>query len=95
MSRPQHVTGRERFFADDDIIVSKTDLKGRILYANRLFLSLADLRECDCLEEPHSLVRHPDMPRTIFHLLWDPIQKGREIFAFVKNRAINGEHDWV
>ncbi len=95
MSRHPHVTGRERFFGDDDIIVSKTDLKGRILYANKLFMTLADLKETDCLDQPHSLVRHPDMPRTVFHLLWDTIQKGREIFAFVKNRAMNGDHYWV
>jgi hypothetical protein len=95
MSRQAHVTGRERYFGDDDIIVSKTDLKGRILYANRLFMTLADLDENDCLNEPHSLVRHPDMPRTVFHLLWDTIQHGREIFAFVKNRAANGDHYWV
>ncbi|MBL8630364.1 MAG: PAS domain-containing protein [Rhodospirillaceae bacterium] len=95
MSRNVHVTGKERYFGDDDIIVSKTDLKGRITYANRLFMSLADLSEENCLDEPHSLVRHPDMPRTIFHLLWDTVQAGREIFAYVKNRSVNGDHYWV
>lgn len=95
MSRDNHVTGKERYFSDDEIIVSKTDLKGRIVYANRLFMTLADLDESSCLDEPHSLVRHPDMPRTIFNLLWDTVQKGREIFAYVKNRSKNGDHYWV
>jgi len=95
MCRDAHVTGKERFFGHDDIIVSKTDLKGRILYANPLFMKLADLDESQCLDEPHSLVRHPDMPRTIFHALWETVQKGSEIFAYVKNRALNGDHYWV
>lgn len=95
MSRDIHITGKERYFGDDDIIVSKTDLKGRITYANRLFMSLADLDENDALDHPHSLVRHPDMPRCIFQLLWETIQDGREIFAYVKNRAMNGDHYWV
>jgi hypothetical protein len=95
MARDAHVTGKERYFGDDDIIVSKTDLRGRIVYANRLFMRLADLDEGDCLDEPHSLVRHPDMPRTVFHLLWETVQAGREIFAYVKNRSMNGDHYWV
>jgi PAS domain S-box-containing protein len=95
MSRDAHVTGKERYFGDDDIIVSKTDLKGRITYANGLFMELADLKEDSCLEQPHSLIRHPDMPRSIFQLLWNTIQDGREIFAYVKNRSMNGDHYWV
>ncbi len=95
MSRDVYTSGKERFFSNDEIIVSKTDLRGRITYANRLFLSLADLVERDCLDQPHNVIRHPDMPRTIFHFLWDSIQQGREIFAYVKNRSKNGDHYWV
>jgi PAS domain S-box-containing protein len=95
MSRDAHITGKERYFGDDDIIVSKTDLKGKITYANGLFMELADLKEGDCLDQPHSLIRHPDMPRSIFQLLWSTIQEGREIFAYVKNRSMNGDHYWV
>lgn len=95
MAREVLTTGKERFFGDDELIVSKTDLKGHIVYANRLFMSLADLDEANCLGKPHCLVRHPEMPRTIFYLLWDYVQKGREIFAYVKNRAANGDHYWV
>jgi hypothetical protein len=95
MSRETRITGKERYFGDDDIIVSKTDLKGRITYANGLFMSLADLQEGDCLDQPHSLIRHPEMPRSIFQLLWSSIQDGREIFAYVKNSSMNGDHYWV
>jgi PAS domain S-box-containing protein len=90
-----HVTGRERFFGDDQIIVSKTDLKGRITYANDVFLDIADYSEDEVIGQPHSLIRHPDMPRAVFRLLWDRLRNGHEIFAYVKNRAKNGDHYWV
>lgn len=89
------VTNKERFFDNDDIIVSKTDLKGRITYANQTFLDIADYKEKEVLGQPHSLIRHPDMPRSIFKLLWDTLQNEQEIFAYVKNRTKNGDHYWV
>lgn len=89
------VTGVERFFDDDEIIVSKTNLKGHLTYANEVFLRLADYTEEEVLTEPHSIVRHPDMPRCIFKLLWDTISAGNEIFAYVVNRSKNGDHYWV
>lgn len=95
MTRELPVTGIERFFGEDEIIVSKTDLKGRIAYANKVFLNIAGYTEQECLGLPHSMIRHPDMPRCIFKLLWDTIQGGREIFAYVINRCKNGDHYWV
>lgn len=95
MGQDRPVTGTERFFGDDDIIVSKTDLKGRLTYCNRLFLTIAGYTEQECFGEPHSLIRHPDMPRCIFALMWQTIQDGREIFAYVINRTKNGDHYWV
>lgn len=89
------VTGVELFFDSDEIIVSKTDLKGRITYANDVFLDIAGYREDEVLGQPHSLIRHPDMPRCVFKLLWDTIAAGHEIFAYVVNRAKNGDHYWV
>jgi PAS domain S-box-containing protein len=88
-------TGVERVMRDGDIIVSKTDLKGRITYANDIFCELADYSVADVMDEPHSLVRNPTMPRCVFKLLWDTIQKGEEIFAYVNNCAKNGDHYWV
>jgi PAS domain S-box-containing protein len=95
MSTPVTPSGRERFFPAAGMIVSKTDLKGRITYANRLFCEVALYREVDLIGQPHSIVRHPDMPRSVFKLLWDTIEQGREIFAYVKNMASNGDHYWV
>lgn len=88
-------TGVERFFGADEIIVSKTDLKGIITYANPVFLKVAGFREEEILGKPHNIIRHPDMPRCVFKLLWDTIASGREIFAYVKNMSINGDHYWV
>ncbi len=91
----EQLSGKERFFDDDDIIVSKTNLKGHITYANDVFLKIADFHENEVLGKPHSILRHPDMPRAIFKLLWDTIQDGRELFAYIKNRTKNGDYYWV
>lgn len=95
MAKDKHLTGVERFFDDNEIIVSKTDEKGRLTYVNDVFLRLADYTEKQCLGQPHSMIRNPEMPRCIFKLLWDTIQDGREIFAYVVNRSANGDHYWV
>ena len=89
------LTGVERFFAEDEIIVSKTDVHGVITYANEVFIRVAGYTEEELLGRPHSIIRHPDMPRCVFKLLWDTIQAGEEIFAFVVNRAKCGDHYWV
>lgn len=88
-------TGRERTFGRDEIIVSKTDLKGRITYCNDVFRRLSDFHEHELIGQPHSIVRHPDMPRCVFKLLWDTVSAKAEIFAYVKNMARNGDHYWV
>jgi len=90
-----HLTGIERHFPDDQVIVTKTDRGGRITYANRTFLAIAGLTEKQAIGAPHNIIRHPDMPRCVFKLLWDTIRDGREIFAYVLNRALNGDHYWV
>ncbi len=95
MTRNVRLTGVEKFFDDDQIIVSKTGLKGRLTYCNDIFLSIAGYSEDECLGQQHSMIRHPDMPRCIFKLLWDTIQNGQEIFAYVLNRCKNGDHYWV
>jgi PAS domain S-box-containing protein len=95
MSREVSITGVERFFDKDEIIVSKTDLTGRITYANRVFQRIAGYTEQELLGAPHSIVRHPDMPRCVFKLLWDTLEAGKECFAYVVNRAKNGDHYWV
>lgn len=85
----------ERFFGEDEIIVSKTDTRGRITYANDVFLRVAGYRQDEVIGQPHSMIRHPDMPRCVFDLLWKTLQAGEEIFAYVVNLAKNGDHYWV
>ncbi len=75
--------------------MSKTDLVGRITYANRVFIRVSGYTEEELQGAPHSVVRHPDMPRCVFKLLWDTLHDGREVFAYVKNMAKNGDHYWV
>ena len=88
-------TGKESPFGEEEIIVSKTDTKGRIVYANDVFLRVSRFKLKEVLGQPHSCIRHPDMPRCIFKLLWDTIQAKTELFAYVLNMATNGDHYWV
>ena len=88
-------TGREIRFGDEEVIVSKTDLKGHITYANLVFERTSGYSEADLLGQPHNLIRHPDMPACVFQLLWETIQRRQEIFAYVLNLAKDGGHYWV
>lgn len=85
----------ERKMKDNDFIVSKTDLKGRITYVNKIFMAMAEYKEKELLGKPHSIIRHPDMPKAVFKLLWQMIQNKEEIFAYVVNRTKNGNEYWV
>lgn len=95
MSKEFFLTGQEVKFHDDEIIVSKTNLKGHITYANKLFLDIAGYTEQEVIGKPHNIIRHPDMPRIIFKMLWDTVRAGNEVFAYVLNRCKNGDHYWV
>jgi len=88
-------TGVERSFEPSEIIVSKTDTKGIITYANQVFLTIAGYAENEVMGQPHNMIRHPEMPRCIFKYLWETVQSGREIFAYVVNLCKNGDHYWV
>jgi PAS domain S-box-containing protein len=88
-------TDREIIMDENDFIVSKTDLKGRITYANRIFMRMAGYTEQELLNVQHNIIRHPDMPRGVFRLLWNTIESGQECFAYVKNMAKNGDYYWV
>ncbi|OBS08540.1 PAS domain-containing protein [Acidihalobacter prosperus] len=88
-------TQREVILPADSFIVSKTDPRGRITYANRVFMSISGYLEPELLGEPQSIVRHPDMPRGVFKLLWDTIRTGDECFAYVKNLCKSGDYYWV
>lgn len=88
-------TGVERLMREEDFIVSKTDLKGRITYGNRIFIEFSGYSERELLGAPHNIIRHPDMPRGVFKYLWDTLASGRECFAYVKNLSRDGGHYWV
>ena len=80
---------------ENDFIVSKTDTKGRLTYVNKIFMDMAEYTEEELLGKPHNIVRHPDMPKAVFKLLWERIQNKQEIFAFVINKTKNGNAYWV
>ena len=79
----------------NDFIISKTDKKGRLTYVNKIFMEIAEYTEEELLGKPHSIVRHPDMPKLIFKLLWDRVQNKEEIFAFVINKTKRDNDYWV
>lgn len=87
--------GEELHFDENLFIVSKTDLKGRITYANDLFIEMSGYTEKELLGKPHNILRHPDMPKAIFQLLWDRVQAKNEVFAYVKNRTKHHYYYWV
>ena len=94
MKRPQP-NNQEKNFHDDEIIVSKTDTKGKITYGNEVFIKMSGYSEKELLNAPHSILRHPDMPKAIFKLLWDTIKSKNEINAYVKNLSKDGSFYWV
>lgn len=80
---------------DDDVIVSKTDLSGRITYVNRTFMRISNFAEREVLGKQHNVVRHPDMPRGVYRLMWDTLKAEREFFGIVKNLTSDGHFYWV
>ena len=88
-------TRSEKLLNKNDFIVSKTDPNGKILYGNKMFIDISGYEEKELLGAPHSILRHPDMPKVIFELLWKRIQKKEEVFAYVKNLCKDGSFYWV
>ena len=88
-------TNKERLMRENDFIVSKTDLSGRITYGNEIFIEFSGYDEEELLGSQHNIIRHPDMPRAVFKLLWDYLTDDKEIFSFVKNMSKDGGFYWV
>ncbi len=95
MKNKQTPTQHERVMREDDFIVSKTDLKGRITYCNRVFIEFSGYNSSELIGQQHNIVRHPDMPRGVFKFLWDTLEQNKECFAFVKNMCKDGSFYWV
>ena len=85
----------EKTFAKDVLLVTKTDLKGYITYANRAFMDIVGVGEDELVGAPHNIIRHPDMPKIIFKYLWSYLQDSKEIHAYVKNLCADGSYYWV
>lgn len=89
------VTSNEILLSDETLIVSKTDIKGRITYVNKDFLDISGYTEAELIGEPHNIVRHPEMPPEAFEDLWSTLKQERPWTGYVKNRAKNGDYYWV
>ena len=88
-------TGIERPYSQEELIVSKTDRRGIIRYANDVFIRVSGFSEDELVGRPHNVIRHPDMPHAVFKLMWQALEAGDEIFAYVNNLATDGGHYWV
>ena len=92
---PRHITDHEVKLGENDFIVSKTDPRGIITYANRIFVEMSGYTREQIIGANHNLIRHPDMPRIAFKLAWETIQAKKEFFGFVKNLRADGGYYWV
>lgn len=89
------VTGHEIILSPHDTIQSRTDIRGLITFANPTMIRISGFSKDALIGSPHSILRHPDMPRGAFYAMWQIIQGGDEFFGFVNNRAKNGDNYWV
>ena len=76
-------------------IVSETDEKGKITFCNDYFIEVCGYDKDELIGKPHNIIRHPDMPKVVFKLLWETISKGKNINAVVKNLAKDGRYYWI
>lgn len=88
-------TQEEHTFSDDTFLVSKTNPRGIITYANTTFIALSGYTENELLNQPHNMIRHPDMPKAAFQDLWTTVQAGTEWHGIVKNLRKDGGYYWV
>ncbi len=95
MRNNQPVTQNELKPPEDQTLISVTDLKGRITYANKAFVSMSGYMEDELMGQPHNIIRHPDMPEEAFRDLWATIEAGIPWTGIVKNRRKNGDYYWV
>ena len=88
-------TEEEKEIRNIDIIVSRGDAEGNITYANPIFFKIAGYTQSELIDKPHNIIRHPDMPKVMFKVLWDNLKEGKNIKVFVKNLCKNGSFYWV
>lgn len=89
------VSQQEFVLSDTDVLISKTDEKSHIVYANQAFVDVSGFSYDELYHSPHNIVRHPDMPEVVFKDMWQDLQAGKYWSGLVKNRRQNGDHYWV
>lgn len=94
ITRPEPIDN-EIILDPSKVIMSKTDAKGVIQYANNYFMQICGYEVYELMGKPHNVIRHPDMPKLIFKLMWERLHKGENIKAAVKNLAKDGSYYWV
>ncbi len=94
MKRPTPID-KEVSWDKTQTIMSKTDKFGNIEYANETFIDVSGYEDYELMSHPHNIVRHPDMPKVIFKILWDNIRQGNEFNGIIKNLAKSGRYYWV
>ena len=91
----RQVTGRVVGLGSHRALQSKTDCDGIITQASRSLAEISGFEVDELIGQPHNILRHPDVPDTIYYLMWQTIRDGEEFFGIVKNRCKNGDHYWV
>jgi len=98
-AQPADITARttesEAPFALGELFFSRTETRGRILAGNSVFQRVSEYSWAEMMDRPHNIIRHPDMPRAVFFILWEKIRAGHPVGAYVKNRAKGGNYYWV
>jgi len=89
------VLDEEIKFSKKKFIVSKTDLKGKIVFTNKNFCEISGYSEAELVGVPHNILRHPDMPKALFFLVWQSLLTGNKISGVIKNLAKDGRYYWV
>ena len=85
----------EEYIVDGDVIISQTDLKGVITYANKAFCKVSGYKADELVGQPHNIVRHPKMPKIEFANMWETISGGQAWNGLVKNLRKDGKFYWV
>ncbi|CAD0009418.1 PAS domain-containing protein [Flavobacterium salmonis] len=89
------VIDKEVTWDKTQVIMSKTNAFGIIEYANEVFVDVSGYEDYELMGQPHNIIRHPDMPRVIFKVLWENLKQGKNFHAIVKNLAKSGRYYWV
>ncbi|MFY7670458.1 PAS domain-containing protein [Tenacibaculum sp. MEBiC06402] len=95
ITTPANIVNEEVTWNKNKTIVSKTDTFGTILYANDVFSEASEYSTLELIGEPHNIIRHPDMPKVAFKLLWEALKQEENFHAIVKNLTKSGKYYWV